>query len=281
MKLSLLYQDLCTALGKTDTPELEARIVLKERTELDWSDVIARPDTEISSDIAQLIDSDVERRLAGEPLSRIYGRREFWGMDFELSSDTLDPRPDTETLVEVALKAYEGIEPPQTILDLGTGTGCILLSLLKEWPTAHGLGVDKAEGAVKTAQQNAKKHNLRDRATFRIGNWGQGIAQKFDLIVSNPPYIANQIITNLAGEVQNHDPILALDGGKDGLECYRQIFSELFSLLNPGGKAFFEIGFDQKSDLMRLAEESRIRISHVHRDLGGQPRVVEISSGDK
>ena len=122
---------------------------------------------------------------------------------------------------------------------------------------------------------------MDDRAAFQAGNWGDNLNDTFDLIVSNPPYITNQIIKTLSKEVQNHDPILALSGGNDGLDAYRQIFSQLFSLLKPAGKAFFEIGFDQEDDVARLAEESRIRVRHVHRDLAGQPRVVEISNGDK
>lgn len=283
MKLAQLYPHIVRQLegAQTDTPDLEARMILKQRAGLSWADIISKPDREISSAQLQNIESDIKRRLSDEPLSRIYGRREFWGLEFELSADTLDPRPDTETLIEGVLNAYKDTLPPKTILDLGTGTGCILISLLREFPESNGVGIDKADGAVKTAIKNANLNKVSDRAVFKTGNWGQGIEQKFDLIVSNPPYISNQVIPNLSESVQNHDPILALDGGNDGLDAYRQIFSELFSLLNVGGKAFFEIGFDQEADVVRLAEESRIRVQHVHRDLAGQPRVVEISSGDK
>ncbi|MCB1531431.1 MAG: peptide chain release factor N(5)-glutamine methyltransferase [Alphaproteobacteria bacterium] len=283
MELLPLYQDIIRRLKAADieAADLEARRILQERSGNEWSQIIAAPETLLTPQQLLNIEADVQRRLAGEPLSRIYGCREFWGMEFALSPDTLDPRPDTETLIEAVLKAYKDESAPEAILDLGTGTGCILLALLKEFPQARGLGIDKAPGAVETAQKNAKHHDLDDRAAFQAGNWGDNLNDTFDLIVSNPPYITNQIIKTLSKEVQNHDPILALSGGNDGLDAYRQIFSQLFSLLKPAGKAFFEIGFDQEDDVARLAEESRIRVRHVHRDLAGQPRVVEISNGDK
>lgn len=264
-----------------DSAEIQARRILKNRANLDWSDIIARPDWGLNDAQMQHIDADLKRCIAGEPLSRIYGVREFWGLEFELSADTLDPRPDTETLIEAVLKAYEGVKAPRNILDLGTGSGCILIALLREFPNARGLGVDKALGSVQMAQKNAETNKVSDRAVFQTGDWGQGIEQKFDLIVSNPPYISNQVIPNLSKTVKNHDPILALDGGNDGLDAYKKIFSQIFSLFNEGGKGFFEIGYDQEVDVVRLAEESRIRVQHVHHDLSGQPRVVEISSGDK
>ncbi len=284
MQLSQLYSHIIAQLegAHIDVPDLEARIILETRAQISWSDIIADGDRVVAPEPLKLIEGDMQRRIAGEPLSRIYGQREFWGLNFEISPDTLDPRPDTETLIEAALKAYPAPEtPPKTILDLGAGSGCILISLLSEWDEASGVGIDKSPEAIKTAQKNAISNNVADRSSFKTGDWGRGIDQKFDLIVSNPPYIANQIIKTLSKEVQNHDPILALDGGNDGLDAYRQIFSELSSLLNVGGRAFFEIGFDQEASVVRLAEESRIRVKHVHHDLAGQPRVVEIYSGDK
>lgn len=282
MRLQQLYSDLIKQLQQAgiDTPDLDARIILEEAAGVGWSDIIGQPDNMLAPEQLLRIEVDLQRRLSGEPLSRIYGKREFWGLEFALNEHTLDPRPDTETLIEAALNDHKDAHP-RSILDLGTGSGCILITLLSEWPESRGLGVDKAAEAVKMAQKNAKTHNVDPRARFQTGNWGQGIDEKFDLIVSNPPYIANQIITNLSKEVQNHDPILALDGGNDGLDAYRQIFSQLFSLLNKGGKAYFEIGYDQEHEIVRLAEKYRIRIEHVHRDLAGNPRVVEISNGDK
>jgi release factor glutamine methyltransferase len=201
----------------------------------------------------------------------------------------LDPRPDTETLVEIALKiAKKEIEKKfhvkqktAEILDLGTGSGCILIALLTELPYAHGVGVDLSYETLKIAALNAKTHGIGNRVSLICGSWAQALQARFDLIVGNPPYIASSSLPNLETEVRNHDPILALDGGKDGLEAYRNIFSSLPRLLKTNGKALFEIGFDQEDDIVRLGRESRIRIEGVHRDLAGRARVVEISCGDK
>ena len=266
--------------GGIDVADLEARLILSRRADLGWADIIARPDMDISNKQLNNIESDVSERLKGMPLSRLYGEKQFWGLDFALSPETLDPRPDTEILVEQALKAFKAA-PPITILDLGTGTGCILISLLSEWKQSRGVGVDVSSGALKTAQNNAKTHGVDARASFIQSDWFDSIEGKFDLIVSNPPYIAAEIIPNLSKEVKNHDPILALEGGHDGLQAYKKIFSSLKSHLNPHGKALLEIGFDQREDVARLAEESDFFVKDVHLDLAGKPRVVEISCGDK
>ncbi len=274
MKLSALYKDLKDALGN----DLEARMILEDYADVSWSDILSCPDRDIDDSQIRNI---LKRRLAGEPLSRIAGEREFYGRSFALGADTLDPRPDTETLIDAALKAHT--TPPKTILDLGTGSGCILLTLLAQWPEARGVGVDLAGGALDIARANAQCHNLSDRTTFVQSNWWESLEDsvKFDLIVSNPPYIPNQDIANLDIEVKNHDPILALDGGNDGMDAYKIIFSQLKIHLNTGGLAFFEIGVGQCGYISRLAEDYRIRIEAIHPDLAGIPRVVEISCGDK
>ncbi len=259
-------------------------MIIEARTTYRWADIMAHPDTIIELEALALIEADTQRRLAGEPLSRIYGVREFWGREFRLSPHTLDPRPETEQLIELALKRFNGASPAR-ILDLGTGTGCILISLLAEFPDSIGLGVDLSPGALDTARQNAVFHGVEDRAEFRESNWFSNVDGEFDLIVSNPPYIAESIVPTLSPEVKNHDPILALEGGKDGLQAYREIFSKIFSHLKPGGIALFEIGFEQGDDVMRLIGESRIREKRVHRDLAGLARVLEVAAqsanGDK
>jgi release factor glutamine methyltransferase len=263
-----------------ETADLEARMILTHRTAYTWSDLIAKPEMRVSPAEIALIEEDQRRRLAGEPLSRVYGTREFWGLEFTLCADTLDPRPDTETLVEAALDLYRDRPPPSTILDLGTGSGCILVALLHEFPHARGCGVDKALGALQMARHNARGHGVEGRAAFICADWAASLTGRFDLIVSNPPYIVFEDLLTLAPEVKNHDPILALDGGRDGLSAYRSIFTEIKNLLNPGGRALFEIGAGQEADVMRLAEESRIRAEGVHRDLAGLARVLEFSRGD-
>ncbi len=275
MKLSALYKDLKDTLGSA----LEARMILDDYAGVRWDDILTEPERELPQSTLDQIEEIKNRRLSGEPLSRIAGEREFYGRIFALGTDTLDPRPDTEILIEAALKACTS--PPKSILDLGTGTGCILITLLSEWQESQGIGVDLAQGAIDVAQKNAERHGVKDRATFIQSNWWESVGGTFDLIVSNPPYIPNQDIANLEIEVKNHDPILALDGGNDGYDAYKIIFSQLKKRLNQGGTALFEIGIGQCGYISRLAEESGFHVNAIHPDLAGIPRVVEISCGDK
>ncbi len=281
--LGSLYKYLRSALKDygCDSPDVEARMIIEQRSGYTLSDIIAFPEKSILSDVEQQILHDLEARVNGMPLSRLYGEREFWGLKFSLSPETLDPRPDTERLVEIALERFSDSEP-QRILDIGTGSGCILISLLSEFPSSFGVGVDISSGAVKTAFENAIKNGVSNRAGFINGSWIDSVlVEKFDLIVSNPPYISNQIIESLSPEVRNHDPILALEGGEDGLEPYKILFPKIKSALKPGGIALFEIGYDQADDIMRLSEIAGFALRCVHVDYSGNPRVVEISCGDK
>lgn len=281
--LGEVYKVLCAALQPIagEQAATEARIILETRAQVQWSDIIASPERIIDAQILNAIEQDLKTRInAQKPLSRIYGMRGFWGLDFEVSEHTLDPRPDTEIIIERALELYKE-NPPQMILDLGTGTGCILISLLHEFRNARGIAVDRSFAALKTAQQNAKRHGCEDRISFICGSWADALTGKFDLIVSNPPYIVSGIIPHLDPEVKNHDPILALDGGFDGLDAYKIIFSSLKNILFSHGKALFEIGYDQGESVLRLAEESGLCGDAMLRDLAGQPRLVEISCGDK
>lgn len=273
-KLSALHKRLRESLS-----DLDARLIIQNRAGLDHAAIIANPDKIIGAETLAQIESDMAKRIGGMPLSRLYGTGSFWGLDFCLSPATLDPRLDTETIIEAALKLPV---KPKAILDLGTGSGCILITLLREFPAATGVGVDIAPGAIETAKENAALHGVADRASFICGGWSAARGQnKFDLIVSNPPYIERAEIQNLESEVRNHDPILALDGGEDGLEAYRAIFTEIKNLLSPGGTALLEIGFDQSAAIMRLARDSGFRVKTFHTDSGGHQRVVEISCGDK
>jgi release factor glutamine methyltransferase len=280
--LKSLYRNVLDTLNASgiEFAEIETRRIIKTRTAYDWGDIISKPETILDSDELDLIQSDVQQRLSGVPLSRIYGVREFWGLEFELSEDTLDPRPDTETIIEIAKNRFLNRQP-ESILDLGTGSGCILVSLLHEFQSSFGVGIDLSFNAVRTAQRNAIQNQVAPRAQFLCGNWADSVQGFFDLVVSNPPYIADAVIPTLGLEVLNHDPILALSGGDDGLKAYRKIFSSLKKLLKPSGIALFEIGYDQEKSILRLVEEYGFLVYGVHRDLAGQPRVVEISSGDK
>lgn len=273
MKLSDLQKYLTETLQDSgvDAADQEARIMLENRLGFTWADLIARSQTSVDPAI---VESDLAARLSGIPLARIYGGKNFYGMDFLLSPETLEPRADTEVLVDLALE-----NSPQTILDLGTGTGCILLSLLKNFPTATGIGVDRSYDALKTAQQNARLHGLDDRAFFLCGDWAESLDQRFDLVVSNPPYIDSGVILDLAVEVKTHDPILALDGGADGMDAYKTIFTQLPHLLTSNGIALFEIGYDQSRKILRLAKDHGFDAVSIHPDYAGNPRVAKILNG--
>lgn len=258
-------------------PEVDARYVLNKRAGVTAADLIVAPDSGVPEGAVGLVMRDLERFQTGEPLSRIYEERAFWGMDFVLSPATLDPRIDTEVLIEAVLQRFKD-RSPLRILDLGTGSGCILVTLLSLFPQAYGVGVDLSPAALQIARSNAQRHGVDARAGFVCADWGGALEGLFDLVVSNPPYIESDVILDLDENVRKFDPILALDGGQDGLQAYKRIFSDLNRLLDEGGFCFLEIGFDQEEKLTRLIKESRFLLKSVHADSAGHPRVVEIFS---
>ena len=262
-----------------DSPALDARIFVKKIFSLSDADLIAGEDRLASEDEQAALEAVVKRRLAGEPVSRILGAREFWGLLFTVTPAVLDPRPDTETIVQAAVQEM-GANPPASILDLGTGSGCILISLLTEFPMARGTAVDVSPEALAVARMNAQALGVADRITFVEGRWFDSVTGSFDLIVSNPPYIPIQDIESLAPEVRNHDPILALAGGNDGYDAYRIIVKEIHPHLNPGGLCYLEVGFDQGENVARLAGESNLSVRRIIPDIAGIPRAVEITRGD-
>ncbi len=278
----MLYHDIKTRLAQAgiETADLEARILMEDVAGLSKSEILFRKNAPLSPEVAATIQGILDRRIAGESLGRILGYRDFWTSRFYLSPDTLEPRPDTETVIETALDLTG--PPPRRILDLGTGTGCILLSLLQEFPDAVGVGVDLSEGACVTARANAARLGLSERVTILQGSWCDPLPpdSRFDLIVSNPPYIPSAEIRNLQVEVKNHDPILALDGGKDGLDPYKFLLSNLKKYLETNGIVLFEFGIGQGDDLARIVAESGATLIRVVPDLGGVPRVLKITYGD-
>lgn len=263
-----------------DNPDFVARDLIKRAVDVADIDIILVSEQEVYAGKVQEINECLKRHISGEPVSRIFGEREFWGLPFRVTPDVLDPRPDTETIVDVALKQFIG-RPPERILDLGTGTGCLIVSLLTEWPLADGVATDVSEKALAVAKENAKKHNVDKRLKLLESDWFESVKGKFDVIVSNPPYISNQEIPNLPVAVKEYDPILALDGGNDGLDCYRKIISGLKTHLKDDGICFLEIGYSQAEDVTRLVEDSGLFVKEVHPDMAGIPRVVEISFGEK
>lgn len=281
MTIDEFYRHLKQKLSNSaiKSADLEARIIIKHRFGYEWADIITKNDQTLPEKALREAKNDLERRLKGEPLSKIHGFRGFHGLEFKVTADTLDPRPETEILIDRALELFHGKHPAR-ILDLGTGTGCIAITLLYAWTETTGVAVDISPEALAVAQANAETHKVADRLTLQLGDWGKDLEGPFDLILANPPYIRQEDIPNLESEVRNHDPILALDGGFDGLETYKKIFFDLKRLLSPCGKALFEIGAGQGDDLTRLSRESRIRVESLHPDYAGIPRVVEISNGD-
>jgi release factor glutamine methyltransferase len=221
----------------------------------------------------------VARRAAREPVSRILGQREFWSLPFAVMPDTLDPRPDSETLVEGALGLCPDRAAPLSILDLGTGTGCLLLALLSELPTATGIGTDISPAALRVAQANARTLGLAHRARFAASNWGDGLKGPFNLILANPPYIVDGSIRRLEPEVALYEPHRALAGGSDGLEAYRRIAPRLSALLAVGGHAVLEIGAGQAAEVTGLLAAEGLKTRRILRDIGGIERCIIASLG--
>ncbi len=257
-----------------ETAALDARLLLLDALGISATDLITGPDVPLTPEQAEALASFTQRRLNHEPVARIIGVREFWGLPFRLSPETLVPRPDTETLVETALDLLPDRQAPLRLVDFGTGSGCILVALLHELPQATGLGVDLSLGALVTARTNATDNRVGNRCHFALSRWADAVSGPFDLIVSNPPYIASGVIPTLDQEVREHDPKLALDGGPDGLEPYRILLDEAERLLAPGGLLVVEIGYDQAKALSRLAGLSGLEILRVAHDLSGNPRCV-------
>ncbi|MDP3255846.1 MAG: peptide chain release factor N(5)-glutamine methyltransferase [Bosea sp. (in: a-proteobacteria)] len=225
--------------------------------------------------MAAALDEAVDRRLAGEPFWRILGEREFWGLPFRLSPATLEPRPDSETLIAAALDQLGARrQEPLRILDLGTGTGCLLVTLLRECPAASGIGIDLSSEACETARMNAALNGVAGRALLGVGSWTDGLDGRFDLIVSNPPYIPSADIATLDAVVRDHDPLLALDGGRDGLDPYRIFARTLPDRLADGGHVVLEIGAGQEEDVKAIMRGGGFIWRGSRSDLGGHPRAL-------
>ena len=244
---------------------------------VDHAALAAAAAQELSEDQAAHIDSVAARRLAGEPVARITGTREFWSLPLTVTPAVLVPRPETETVVELALALADRGGPrdrAMRIADLATGSGAILLALLTELPNATGIGTDIDRDALAVAQRNAEKLGFGNRASFLIADYGTALDGSFDLVVSNPPYIASADIASLAREVREHDPRLALDGGKDGLDAYRAIAADAPRLLASGGHLVVEIGAGQQHDVEELFTKNRLAIAAVRHDLSGVARAI-------
>lgn len=253
--------------GIADNPRLEARLLLGHALGLSTADLIRDADRPIDP---APFDALVAQRAAHVPLAYLTGHREFWSLDLAVTPATLIPRPDSETIVDVALRAAPD---PRLVLDLGTGSGCLLVAVLHERPAAFGVGIDRSPNALTVARQNAAACGLASRTAFVQSDWGEALGGRFDLILSNPPYIPARDIPSLMPEVALHEPLYALDGGTDGLDAYRRIIPSLRALLVPGGLAVLEIGIGQQDAVLELGRAEGFKAT-AHPDLGGILRAI-------
>jgi release factor glutamine methyltransferase len=257
-----------------DSPDLDARLLVGHALGLDHSALASKGDRPLSADDVSAVSDLATRRLAHEPVARIVGRKEFWGLEFSVTPATLVPRPETETLVEAALAAIPDRSLPLRIVDFGTGTGALLLALLSEFPNAVGIGTDMSVSALAVARDNAARLGVGPRAYFAACDYGSALRGPFDLIVSNPPYIASGDIAGLDPEVRNYDPRLALDGGASGLDGYRAVVAHAGRLLAPKGILVVELGAGQASSVAALMGEGGIAAGAPKADLSGHFRAL-------
>ena len=257
-----------------DGARRDALLLLAAALGEDSAAVRAWPERPLDAGARARFEALVERRARREPVSRILGTREFWSLPFKISPDTLDPRPDSETLVGAVLARIGDRQAALTILDLGTGSGCLLLALLAELPHARGLGVDISEAALGIARQNAAALGLDDRASFLRASWGAAVTKAWQVIVSNPPYIVSGDLPGLAPEVRTYDPAVALAGGADGLEAYRALAPDIARLVAPGGLVALEIESARIANVETMLRDAGLRELDRVRDLAGKWRCV-------
>jgi release factor glutamine methyltransferase len=255
-------------------PVIDARLLVEAAADATRLDIVTDPHRLLSAEQEARLEDYLERRSRREPVSHILGRKGFWKIMLQVTPDVLTPRPDTECVVDAVLKAT-GEHERLSILDLGVGSGAILLAILAERPNARGLGVDVSEDALAVARDNAAHLGLAGRCALLRGDWADGLSDvSFDIVTANPPYIASEVIETLEPEVRVHEPRLALDGGADGLDAYRRLAPEILRVLKPGGRFAVEIGYDQKGAVEALFQEAGAEEVSTQQDLAGLDRVV-------
>ena len=257
---------------------LDARLLISHIIPVTEIDFAINADQTVSNEQQNLIDILVQKREKRIPMSQIFGEKEFWSLSFKVTRDTLTPRPDSETLIEVALNEFEDKNATLSILDLGTGSGCLLLTLLSELKNATGLGIDVSTSAIKVANENATNLSLNNRATFLKSDWFEKLSKtkKFDLIIANPPYIGLNEKPELTPEVCEHEPYSALFAGEEGLDDYRIIAADISSYMSEKSIIILEIGYRQSSTVKDIFEQKGFKNINVFQDLGGRDRCLLI-----
>lgn len=260
-----------SAVG-VDNPRMDARLLLCHSACLELANIIVDPNVVLADECFRKFETLVERREKREPVSHLIGEREFWSLPFIVTADVLDPRPASETLIEAALDHVRDRSEPVSVLDLGTGSGCLLIAILSELPGARGVGVDTSEAALVIARRNAEKNLVDDCTTFVSSSWGRSVSGSFDLILSNPPYISESERDDLEPEVAMYEPASALFAGKDGLSAYREVAPDILRLLNPDGVAAIECGRDQMTTVIEIFDDAGLRHVETRCDLDGIER---------
>ena len=279
MLLSELQKKITKILaeGGIETNSLDARIILREIFNFDEKELILNSDLILSESKISKVQKIITRRLNFEPVSKIFGKRDFYNSTFSISDDVLDPRPETENIVEIANnfileKGYE------SFIDLGTGSGCIILSILKENKNLTAVGVDISLDAISIAKKNSKDMNLEKRSSFLVSNWLSSIYNSYDLIISNPPYIPSDEIITLSKTVKNFDPLISLDGGQDGLKCYKEIAQDINRVINKNGRVILEIGYNQAHDVIKIFESKEFKLLKIYNDINDLNRILTFES---
>ncbi len=260
-----------------DNARFEARLLVCHVLKVETQVLIGYPEREISetdhTEIARLL----SRRASREPMSHILGEREFWSLPFKVTKDTLTPRPDSEILIDAVLGQFPDMNADLNVLDLGVGTGCLLLATLSEYEKATGLGVDISPAALAVAKENAVSLGMSGRTNFKLGNWAEGIEKTFDLVLSNPPYIPTSDEADLEPEVKDHEPASALFAGEDGLDDYRKLAQTLPTLLKPAGRAVIELGIGQADDVSKIMKDAGLQVLGRPKDLSGIERCLVLA----
>lgn len=279
MKLNILQKQAIDQLEEysIDSSHIDSRVLLQHVTNLPTETIYLSPEHEISNDNCITYMKLITRRCNHEPVAKIIGKKDFWKSSFIVNNNTLDPRPDSEVIIESALDLLKDKAVNYSFLDLGTGSGCLILSLLKEFSSAKGIAIDVSAETLKVTKANAINLELTDRVTLLQQNWADNLTDKFDLIVSNPPYIPNKDICELAPEVKIHDPLLALDGGIDGLTPYKYLAPQILKLLKPEAYAILEFGYNQSNSVKEIFMQHGYKIHKILKDLSGLERAIIVS----